>query len=124
MTRPKVKPGLHRQRRTLTAYTKYFLYARRPCRASLLDLAQFKFNLRVRKVTDMKKVVSEISGAVFSLPWMVAKDQGLFEAEGIDMEFVRAQTSGVVNPTENPDEVNPILGHTAFEEARVSIYRA
>ena len=36
----------------------------------------------------MKKVVSEISGAVFSLPWLIAKDNGLFEAEGIDMEFV------------------------------------
>ncbi len=72
----------------------------------------------------MKKVVSEISGAVFSLPWMVAKDQGLFEAEGIDMEFVRAQTSGVVNPTENPEEVDPILGHTPFEEQQVAIYRA
>ena len=72
----------------------------------------------------MKKVVSEISGAVFSLPWMVAKDHGLFEAEGIDMEFVRAQSSGAVTPTENPEDVNPVLGHTAFEEARVSIYRA
>ena len=30
----------------------------------------------------MKKVTSEISGTVFSLPWLVAKDQGLFEAEG------------------------------------------
>ena len=55
---------------------------------------------------------------------MVAKDYGLFEAEGIDMEFVRAQSSSVVSPTENPEEVNPVLGHTAFEEARVSIYRA
>jgi NitT/TauT family transport system substrate-binding protein len=72
----------------------------------------------------MKKVVSEISGAVFSLPWMIAKDYGLFEAEGIDMEFVRTLTSGVVSPTQNPEEVNPILQHTAFEEARVSIYRA
>ena len=72
----------------------------------------------------MKKVISEISGAVFSLPWMVAKDYGLFEAEGIDMEFVQANTSGIVDHTENPDEVNPILGHTEFEEARVSIYRA
>jgi NitT/TauT family transport system substrate-binding protein len=51
----------------------------------------------------MKKVVSEISGTVFSLPWLIAKDHGFFEAEGIDMEFV---------------------GHVAFEEARVSIYRA
>ena len=72
----------------------------------------------------MKKVASEISGVVFSLPWMVAKDYGLFEAEGIDMEFVRAQNSGAVTHTENPEDVNPVLGHTAFEEARVSIYRA
>jgi NitT/TauT family transport system substrate-binding protein len=72
----------------------------------------------------MKKVVSEISGAVFSLPWFIAKDQGLFEAEGIEMEFVRARPSGVVPQTENPEEVNPILGHTAFEDTQVSIYRA
>jgi NitT/TauT family transport system substrate-binding protein len=72
----------------------------------------------------LKKVVSEISGTVFSLPWLIAKDHGLFEAEGIDMEFVRSRPSGAVVQTENPEEVNPILGHVAFEEARVSIYRA
>jgi NitT/TauT family transport system substrate-binding protein len=72
----------------------------------------------------MKKVVSEISGTVFSLPWLIARDYGLFEAEGIDMTFVRSHTSGAVSHTENPEEVNPILGHVAFEEARVSIYRA
>ena len=72
----------------------------------------------------MKKVVSEISGTVFSLPWLIAKDQGLFEAEGIQMEFVRTRPSGVVRQTENPNEVNPILGHTPFEETQVSIYRA
>ena len=36
----------------------------------------------------MKKVRSEISGIVFSIPWLIAKDHGLFEAEGIDMEFI------------------------------------
>ena len=72
----------------------------------------------------MKKVVSEISGAVFSLPWMVAKDQGFFEAEGIDMEFVKSVGVGAVKHTENPEEVNPILGHIAFEDGQVSIYRA
>ena len=72
----------------------------------------------------MKKVVSEISGTVFSLPWLIAKDQGLFAAEGIAMEFVRSRPSGAVPHTENPEEVNPVLGHVAFEEARVSIYRA
>lgn len=72
----------------------------------------------------MRKVVSEINGAIFSLPWLVAKDEGLFKAEGIDMEFVTAVSSGQVAHTENPEEVNPILGHVAFEDAKVSIYRA
>ena len=72
----------------------------------------------------MKKVVSETSGAVFSLPWMVAKDQGFFEAEGIDMVFVKSVGSGAVKHTENPEDVNPILGHTPFEDGQVSIYRA
>jgi len=72
----------------------------------------------------MKQVVSEISGTVFSLPWLIAKDHGLFEAEGIAMEFVRARPSGAVPHTEHTEDVNPILGHVAFEEARVSIYRA
>ncbi len=72
----------------------------------------------------MKKVVSEISGTVFSLPWLIAKNHGLFEAEGIEMEFVRTRSSDAVPQTENPEEVNPILGHTAFEDTQVSIYRA
>ncbi len=72
----------------------------------------------------MKKVVSEASGAVFSLPWMVAKDEGFFEAEGIDMQFVRSKAVKVDTHTENPEDVNPILGHTPFEEKQVSIYRA
>ena len=44
----------------------------------------------------MKKVMSETSGTVFSLPWLVAKDQGFFEAEGIDMEFVKSVGGGIV----------------------------
>ena len=72
----------------------------------------------------MKKVVSEVNGAVFSLRWLVAKDNGLFAAEGIDMEFVQARLNPASSNTENPEEVDPILGHVAFEEARVSIYRA
>ena len=72
----------------------------------------------------MKKVVSEIGGTVFSLPWLIAQDNGLFTEQGIDMEFVRTLPTGDVEHTENPEEVNPVLQHTAFEEAKVSIYRA
>jgi len=72
----------------------------------------------------MKKVRSEISGIVFSIPWLIAKDHGLFEAEGIDMEFIKAQGNRSTTRTENPDEVNPILNHVPFEDNQVSIYRA
>ena len=54
---------------------------------------------------------------------MIAKDKLHVEAEGIDMEFVRTLPTSPVAHTENPEEVNLILQHTAFEEARVSIYR-
>ena len=72
----------------------------------------------------MKKVRSEISGIVFSIPWLIAKDHGLFEAEGIDVEFIKAQGNRSVTPTDNPNDVNPILNHVPFEDNQVSIYRA
>ena len=40
------------------------------------------------------------------------------------MEFVKSVGTGVVKHTENPEDVNPILGHTPFEDGQVSIYRA
>ena len=72
----------------------------------------------------MKKVVSETSGAVFSLPWFVAKDEGFFTEEGIDMEFVESIAVKVDQHTTDPKEVDPILGHTPFEDQQVAIYRA
>ena len=72
----------------------------------------------------MKKVLSETHGALISLPWLVAKDYGFFEAEGIDMEFVDTPVSGIVAHTQAPERVNPVLAHTPFDDGRVSIYRA
>ena len=37
----------------------------------------------------LKHVVSETSGTVFSLPYFVARDEGYFVQEGIDIEFVK-----------------------------------
>ena len=72
----------------------------------------------------MKKVVSETSGAVFSLPWLVAKDEGFFSAEGIDLEFIESHSVKGDQHTSNPEKVDPILGHTPFEDKQVAIYRA
>jgi NitT/TauT family transport system substrate-binding protein len=72
----------------------------------------------------MKKVMSETNGAVFSLPWYVAKDEGLFAEEGIEMEFVHAHAVIPEHNTDNHEDVDPILGHIPFEEQQVTIYRA
>jgi len=54
----------------------------------------------------------------------VAKDEGFFKEEGIDMEFVESLAVKVDHHTTNPEEVDPILGHTPFEDQQVAIYRA
>ena len=66
----------------------------------------------------MKKVMSEINGAVFSLHCYVAKDECFFASEGIDVQFVEAHAVTPKHNTDNPEEVNPILGHVTFEDQR------
>lgn len=71
----------------------------------------------------MKKVSNEISIIAYSLPWFVARDEGYFEDECLEVEFIKAKrTSGT--KSRNPDKKDPILGHVAFDEGKVSIYRA
>ena len=79
-------------------------------------------------------IVSEVSGIVFSIPWLVARDEGLFADEGVDVKLVRA--AGIQNGSAAHDpvtgsqtetdhhRVNSILGHTLFEEEEVQLYRA
>ena len=71
----------------------------------------------------MKRVSNEISIVSYSLPWFVARDEGFFEAEGLDVEFVRAKRRRGTGSTD-PDRVDPILGHVAFDEGEVAIFRA
>ena len=52
----------------------------------------------------MKKVVSETSGAVFSLPWFVAKDEGFFAEEGIDIEFDSTNSIHVEQLATDPEK--------------------
>jgi len=71
----------------------------------------------------MKQVSNEISIVAYSLPWFVARDEGYFEAEGLNVEFVRAKRTRGTKSTD-PSNKDPILGHSSFEEGKVSIYRA
>ncbi len=75
----------------------------------------------------MKTVVTEGLGssAVFSLPWHVGKDEGLFSDIGIDVKFVANRSRQTFTGTlYRPDEADTIRTHAPFEEGEVDIYRA
>lgn len=77
-----------------------------------------------------RKLVTEVTG-IFSLPWRIAQDEGLFAAEGVEVEF-RAPLSSVETrfPDTNLDYVEDhrlvpaLAGHTALEEQQIDVYRA
>lgn len=79
----------------------------------------------------MKKVITEGRGSAtyFALPWLVAQEEGLFAAEGIEAEFV-APLSGaqarqqLLHPVANPELVDTIRSHNLFEEGQVDVYSA
>ena len=71
----------------------------------------------------MKRVSNEISIISYSLPWFVARDGGYFDEANLDVSFVRAQRRRGTGSAD-PNQVDPILGHVAFDEGKVAIYSA
>ena len=99
----------------------------------------------------MKKITNEISSVVYSLPWFIARDEGYFQAEGLDVEFIKAGGGGpgsvpasldeaknwkgfeqrgsafgpgITSKSEDPETEDTVGGHFAITEGRVSIFRA
>jgi len=73
---------------------------------------------------SLKKIVNEVSSAIYSLPWYVAQDEGFFNAEGLEVEFVQALEGTPKNGSADTSLVNPIVGHAPFEDGKVSLFRA
>jgi NitT/TauT family transport system substrate-binding protein len=79
----------------------------------------------------MKKIVTEGRGTAtfFALPWLVAQEEGLFAAEGIEAEFI-APLSGpqarqpILQPVDDPALVDAIRSHSLFEEGQADVYSA
>ncbi|HEX3964872.1 MAG TPA: ABC transporter substrate-binding protein [Frankiaceae bacterium] len=78
-----------------------------------------------------RKIVSEAGGTVFSLPYYVARDEGFFADEGIDIEFVRrggaAAGAAVTRSFELVEDhhlVTSFGGPSPFEQGDTSLYRA
>lgn len=86
----------------------------------------------------MKKVRSEVTSAVHSLPWLIARDEGLFGDAGLEVEFIHApqrgrwrarrdggpSTIGGSDLVSDPRVVDSVGVHLLFEEGACELYRA
>lgn len=72
----------------------------------------------------LKKLTSETSSPVFSLPYFVARDEGYFAEEGLDMALVRkAGRDAVTAPVGDPRLVSS-FAKSLFEKGDAALYRA
>lgn len=85
-----------------------------------------------------RNVKTEITSVVHSLPWLIARDEGLFQAEGLSVELHRAPDRGAWKSTtgangstisgtdlvEDHEAVDSMGVHLVFEEGTVELYRA
>lgn len=75
------------------------------------------------------KITSDIAGgAVFSLPWLVARDEGLFSKENLEVELVRSprrkeRPRRIADATRNPNRVHSTDNHLFFEAGKAQFYR-
>jgi NitT/TauT family transport system substrate-binding protein len=73
----------------------------------------------------LKKLVSETSSPIFSLPYFVARDEGYFAEEGLELELVRkGQREAAISPVEDHELISSFSGRSKFEAGEASLYRA
>jgi len=78
----------------------------------------------------LKTMKIEVNNAVFSLPYHVALEEGLFEDEGLDVELIPAGSGRDRDkevpsaPVEDPKAVPSYGWHEGIEKGEFSMYRA
>lgn len=72
----------------------------------------------------LKKITNEVSSTIYSLPWYVARDEGYFADEGLEVEFVAARGGTPKSGSSDPSTVDSIIGHVPFQEGEVRLFRA
>jgi NitT/TauT family transport system substrate-binding protein len=77
----------------------------------------------------IKKITSDIAGgAVFSLPWLVARDEGLFAKEKLAVELVRSperreRFRRIKDATRSPNRISSTGNHLFFEAGKAQFHR-
>jgi NitT/TauT family transport system substrate-binding protein len=77
----------------------------------------------------IKKITSDIAGgAVFSLPWLVARDEGLFAKEKLAVELVRSperreRFRRIKDATRRPNRISSTGNHLFFEAGKAQFHR-
>lgn len=75
------------------------------------------------------KITSDIAGgAVFSLPWLVARDEGLFAKEKLEVELVRSperkeRPRRVAEAARSPSRIRSTGNHLFFEAGKAQFHR-
>ena len=77
----------------------------------------------------LKKTRVELNNAVFSLPDIVAKAEGYFEEEGVDVELVlpekrKAMLAAAGEPIKQHTAIQSFLWHEGIEKGEFSVYHA
>lgn len=77
----------------------------------------------------LKKIRIEQSNAVFSLPDIVAKAEGYFEEQGVDVELVvpelrKAMVAAAGEPEKQHTAIQSFLWHEGIEKGEYSVYHA
>jgi NitT/TauT family transport system substrate-binding protein len=71
----------------------------------------------------IRKITSDIAGgAVFSLPWLVARDEGLFAKENLAVDLVRSPRRKE-RLQRSPNQVDSRGNHLLFEQGRAQFHR-
>ncbi len=72
----------------------------------------------------LKKIVSETSSPIFSLPYFVARDEGYFAEEGLELELVRkGERDAAITPVEDHKLISSFSA-SSFETGDATLYRA
>lgn len=71
------------------------------------------------------KISLDYGQTIFNLAWFVAREEGLFAKEGIEVEFVRARDRDTSLPPEmDPAKVHPFWRHSPFEDGEAQVFEA